>query len=46
MTNGAVLIKIKKDLKGIFDILANEYPTITPNNVAKVADMEAIFILI
>ena len=46
ITKGDELKKIKKGLAGIFDILVNEKPIITPIIVAKVADKEAIFILV
>ena len=46
ITKGEELKKIKKGLAGIFDILVNEKPIITPIIVAKVADKEAIFILV
>ena len=46
ITKGEELKKIKKGLAGIFDILVYEKPIITPIIVAKVADKEAIFILV
>jgi hypothetical protein len=46
ITKGDELKKIKKGRPGILGILTKEYPIITPNKVAKVADKEAIFILV
>ena len=40
------LKKIKNGRPGILGILTKEYPIITPNKVANVADKDAIFILI
>ena len=46
ITKGEELKKIKKGLAGIFDILVNEKPIITPMIVANVAEREAIFRLV
>ena len=46
ITKGEELKKIKNGRPGILGILTKEYPIITPNKVAKVADKDAIFILV
>ena len=46
ITKGDELKKIKNGRPGILGILTKEYPIITPNKVANVADKDAIFILI